>query len=112
MSAEETLNFSLKKQKAIIRLGDGEFNIMNGKSICYQDISEKLQQDMKKLVDKYMNNDKECKYLLCVPKYFMECSGFKLIKKRIYISSWAFSRRWFQKKFKQALTFLKNCSIN
>lgn len=105
LSSEETVKCVLNQNKSIIRLGDGEFNILKGKDISYQKYSISLEKDIKKILKEYFKNSKECKYLLCVPKFFMNSNGIKLIKKRVYVSSWSYSRKIFQKEFPQDIVY-------
>ena len=101
LDSEKTVEYVLNTKKSIVRIGDGEFNILNGKSIRYQKYNQKLEQEMEQIIQRYIDLGKKCEYILCVPKHFMECSGFELIKKREYIASWAYSRKQFQQKFLQ-----------
>ena len=105
LNSEETVKYILDNKKSIIRLGDGEFNILNGKDISYQKYSKQLKEELNNVLELYFKSKGDCEYLLCVPKYFMECSGFKLMKKRIYIASWAYSREQFQKNFPQDILY-------
>ena len=43
--------------------------------------------------------------MLAVPKRYMQCSGIKLCKKRVLVSSWAESRRYFKKNFDRTLIY-------
>lgn len=105
MDSEKTVEYVLNNRKSIIRFGDGEFNIINGKSINYQKCTPKLAKEMNEILQTYFNLKERCNYILCVPKYFMECSGFELMRKREYISSWSYSRKIFQQRFPQKILY-------
>lgn len=105
LDSQETVDLALKENKSIIRMGDGEFNLLEGKDIHYQVASKKLIDDFKGLICAYQNNQEESRYILCVPKFFMQCSGLKLAKKRVWLSSWAYSRYKFIKDFNQDIIY-------
>ena len=102
-SASDTLNYALNNKMSIIRFGDGEFNLMNGKSIHYQDYSNKINDELKLIYSNYLN--KKSNYILCVPRYYMKCNGIKLLKSKVLVSSWSFSRYYFQKNFNQYIKY-------
>ena len=91
--------------KSLIRFGDGEFGIYQDKDIHYQKWSEELKEAFQRIKEEYENNPSACPYLLAVPKGFMTISGWKLMKKRVYVSSWAESRLCFKKTFKQDIPY-------
>lgn len=97
---DETIAISNKYNKSIIRFGDGEFNIILGENIEYQRYSEKLSQNLLTIIKEYDCN--KSNYILCIPKFFFQSTGIKLMKKRAWISSWSFSRYFFK----------KNCDLN
>ncbi len=99
----DTINYSNKFNKSIIRLGDGEFNLINGEDICYQKYSNKLRNELIEIIKNY--DYQSSNYLLCIPKQFLLMSGFKLLKKRNWISSWAFSRYYVKRNFENNVTY-------
>lgn len=99
LDANETKEIILRKNKSVIRFGDGEFNILKGKGIHYQDYTEELRKSLENIINEYLSYQKEGNYLLCMPGEFLRCNGFKLAKKRVYISSWAYSRYIFKKEY-------------
>lgn len=105
LKAEETIEYVIKNNKSIIRLGDGEFNILNGRNIAYQKYSPELEKDMREILNNYFLEQENNEYILCVPNYFMKCNGIKLITKREYVASWAYSRKIFQKEFPQDIVY-------
>lgn len=97
LTDRETVEYIIKNEKSIIRFGDGEFNLLNEIDISYQKASKKLKKELEDIVNNY---DKNSNYILCMPKFFMNSSGFKILK-RNWISSWSFSRYCFMKNFDQ-----------
>ena len=71
MSIDETLDELLKTEKSLIRFGDGEFNIMNGYSIAFQEYNEELARGMKEIL--LTANQEEM--LLCMPEVFKAFNG-------------------------------------
>ena len=100
LDAEKTVEYCLKYRKSLIRYGDGEFFLMNGNDIHYQKSSAELANDLKDIIEKYKGM--ESSYLLCMPKKYFECSGFKIIKDRVLIRSWVKPRFEFIKKYDAA----------
>lgn len=71
MSIDETLDELMKTEKSLIRFGDGEFNIMNGYSIAFQEYNEELARGMKEIL--LTANQEEM--LLCMPEVFKTFRG-------------------------------------
>ncbi len=71
MSIDETLDELLKTEKSLIRFGDGEFNIMNGYNIAFQEYNEELARGMKEIL--LTANQEEM--LLCMPEVFKAFKG-------------------------------------
>ena len=57
-----TLKESICKKKSIIRFGDGEFDLINNKSIGYQNASMNLSVELKKALS--LKNENAC---ICIP---------------------------------------------
>ena len=68
MSIDETLDELLKTEKSLVRFGDGEFNLINGNSIAYQEYQEDLAQEMREIL--LHADDTENKVLICLPEIF------------------------------------------
>lgn len=102
MNAYQTIDFTLKENKSIIRLGDGEFKFLIGEEISYQEYNEELKNELNKIINEY---SKTSKYLLCVPKYFFECNGIKLLKNKDYFLCWSFPRNYFKNHFPKNLVY-------
>lgn len=104
LSAEETMN-QITKRRSLIRFGDGEFGIYRQKDIHYQKWSPELQIAFEVIKNEYETNYENCPYLLAVPKRFLSINGFQLMKKRVYVSSWAESRYDFKKNFRKDIPY-------
>jgi len=105
LSINETCIMAKEYRKSIIRLGDGEFNLLNNRDIHYQKFSEDLKNILKIIIDEYISNPDNANYLLCMPGEFFNCNGLKLLKRRVYISSWAFSRYFFKKNYDKDIIY-------
>lgn len=101
----ETVDNALKSRKSILRFGDGEFILLSGKGIHYQDFSKELQSELNDIIETYINDPKSCEYILCMPADFLICNGLKLLKKREYISSWSYTRKLFKYKYDKPLVY-------
>lgn len=104
MDSADTADF-LQQGKSLIRFGDGEFGIYRGKDIHYQEWSPALKAEFDEIKATYEKDPLTCPYLLAVPKGFMTASGLKLMKKRVYVSSWAESRLQFKKTFRRDIPY-------
>ncbi|MBV7365558.1 SP_1767 family glycosyltransferase [Streptococcus vulneris] len=67
MSIDETLDDLIATDKSLVRFGDGEFSLINGNSIAYQEYQEDLAQEMREIL---INADKEDNVLVCLPEIF------------------------------------------
>ncbi len=72
--SEKELVEELKKGKSLIRLGDGEINLMRGQKNHYQNFSPFLQKAMFDIVKQYTH---ESPYILAVPR-FITCTNKEL----------------------------------
>jgi len=97
MSAEETVIHAVQTGKNIIRFGDGEFLIMKGKNIHYQDAVPELTDAMVDVCNRYIEDPEKCKYILCMPGKWLSGNGWKLAKRYLYLSCWSDSRRYFHR---------------
>lgn len=104
MDAQQTVN-AIIRGRSLIRFGDGEFGIFRGHNIHYQPWSEQLLTEFQKIKLDYESQGADCRYMLAVPKKYMQCSGFELSKKRVLISSWAESRLQFKRTFDRKLSY-------
>lgn len=105
LTAKETIDEVIVKNKSLIRLGDGEFNILEGKDVHYQKHSLELQKNIELIINKYIDNPKESNYLLCMPGEYLACSGLSLLRKKRYVASWSFSRYLFKKRYDKDIQY-------
>ncbi|MCI9540258.1 MAG: DUF1792 domain-containing protein [Lachnospiraceae bacterium] len=105
LNPKDTVDYIVKNKKSIIRFGDGEFFLMDGNDIHYQKCSKELQEELSFILDFYLNNSEKCGYLLCMPRKYFKCSGFYLLKKKVYIRSWVRPRYVFSRKFDLPVVF-------
>ncbi len=104
LSSEETVN-EILKGKSLIRFGDGEFGIYQGKDIHYQEWSTDMREKFVQIKEEYEQFSQDCPYLLAVPNKFMKMSSMALLKRRVWASSWAEARFCFKKNFDTRLTY-------
>lgn len=102
--SEETVA-AILNGKSLIRFGDGEFGIYQGADIHYQPWSDNLKKAFEAIKTDFETGGEHCQYLLAVPKKYMQCSGLKLGRKRVLVSSWAESRLYFKKNFNRNLRY-------
>lgn len=104
-SSEETIEYILKYKKSLIRMGDGEFAIMSGRNIAYQQYSEQLKESLQEIIEDYIKNPNNCSYLLAMPGIFLTCNGLLLLKNKNYIKAWPSARYEFKKKYDFPVTY-------
>lgn len=104
LDASETVK-AIIGGKSLIRFGDGEFGIYAERDIHYQPFCTKLKEEFEQIKRTYEAGGSDCRYILAVPKKFMQCSGIELGKKRVYVSSWSDSRLFFKKYFIRSLIY-------
>ena len=91
-SLEETLNELVRTQKSLIRFGDGEIEIMRGKSLKLQSVDARLGDELKNIIG-YENDN----LMIALPDIFSDLSRYKkesqlfwkrhlLVDRRIYNS--------------------------
>ncbi|MCC4372563.1 SP_1767 family glycosyltransferase [Limosilactobacillus reuteri] len=79
-SVDESLNRILRERKSIIRLGDGEFTLINGQDIDYQPYNQKLAQQLKQI----LFNGSNKKYDVCLPDVFDGLQAYGQYAKDFY----------------------------
>lgn len=99
LDAQETVDLALEKRLSLIRYGDGEFNYMMGKNVHYQKFDSALQAFLKKILEEYIKNCADNKYLVCMAEKFLSCKGNKIFAQKRYLLSWSFARRFFNKNY-------------
>lgn len=104
MDSTETVK-CIQQGRSLIRFGDGEFGIYRDKDIHYQAWTPEMKAEFENIKRDYECDPEACPYVLAVPKGFMSANGFKLMKKRVYVSSWAESRLQFKKTFRRDIPY-------
>lgn len=105
MSSLETIEEITNNNRSIIRFGDGELNLIKGKSIHYQEANKELSEELKNIIDYYIEKHDLNEFLLCMPNEFLNCNGLSLAKKRVWVSSWSYFRYYFKKNFDVNINF-------
>lgn len=101
LSAEETIEYIKKNHKSLIRYGDGEFKILNGQDVHYQQYNQELHVELEKIICEYQE---ESPYLLCMPHKYFGNNNF-VLNSRVLISCWGKPKRMFQKYAKQDVVY-------
>lgn len=96
-NVEEMVKKIEEEKISVIRIGDGEFNLIKGKDIHYQDYSIELGHRLNAIIENFIS--KNTNYLVCMPAYFFRINGLKLLRKREYLSSWILARKVFKEKY-------------
>lgn len=66
MTIDETIAYMSVPGHSIVRYGDGEFMLMNGKGLCkYQDYNELLGRKLRDIIINHINDEK---LLVCMPE--------------------------------------------
>jgi glycosyltransferase family protein len=71
-NTDETLNKIVTNKVSVSRYGDGEFAIMNGKSLLFQDYSKELASKLKEIVKSNKEN-----HIVCIPDVFNDLIRFR-----------------------------------
>ena len=104
-----TSNETIEKLKSsglsLIRIGDGELNLIEGRSISYQEYSNSLRDSLITAIDTYIAEGEESGYILAMPNEFLKCNGLRLIKKRVWVSSWSHFRRIFKNRYDESVSY-------
>lgn len=66
LTPEETLNYSIDTDSSIIRLGDGEFGLMRGASVYFNDWRQQFKKDLQRALIKVASSHNP-KIILCIP---------------------------------------------
>ncbi|HEM3612757.1 TPA: SP_1767 family glycosyltransferase [Streptococcus suis] len=72
MDNVETLDYILTHKASVIRFGDGEFDIMAGRSIPYQSYNDELSEQLKSIVQCESNHS----LLICLPDVFRDLERY------------------------------------
>lgn len=101
MDNSASLSEVLQNNLSVIRFGDGEFDIISGRSIPYQKYEKKLAQDMEKIIlDGSSDN-----VLVCLPDVFSNISRYNKSCQNFYYESFFYQNRHILQKIQ--LTYKK-----
>lgn len=110
---DESLDLILNKHKSVIRFGDGEFNIIRGESIFYQDYNKELALRLESIIlsGNYDNT------LICLPDVFEDLARYndyaqRTYKKRFFPQNASFLKRIEQTKNWYGSTFVSRPYID
>lgn len=94
---DESLDLILNNRKSVIRFGDGEFNIIQGESIFYQDCNKKLALRLESIIlsGNYDNT------LICLPDVFQGLNRYNDYAQATYQKRFFPQNRSFLKKIEQ-----------
>lgn len=96
----ETVKYILKNKSSVIRLGDGELDLINGKSIPYQRYNQTLASELKDIL--YTSSNK--KLVICLPDIFNN-----LIRYDASTLNWYYANFFYQnRKLLKPLTKMSN----
>lgn len=95
----------LNNRKSFIRYGDGEFDIMEGKSIHYQVYSDELRDWLKKILLEYISNPQEVAYFVGMQGCFLDTNGLSILNSRTKMSCWSHVRYTFNKEYDKAVEY-------
>ena len=103
----------MNKHKSVIRFGDGEFNIIRGESIFYQDYNKELALRLESIIlsGNYDNT------LICLPDVFEDLARYndyaqRTYKKRFFPQNASFLKRIEQTKNWYGSTFVSRPYID
>lgn len=86
----DSLDLILKNQSlSVVRFGDSEFDIINGKSIPYQIYDKDLAKRMKKII----LNGSNSKLLVCLPDIFKKMGRYNKYRKNFYYGKFFYQNR-------------------
>lgn len=110
---DESLDLILNEHKSVIRFGDGEFNIIRGESIFYQDYNKELALRLESIIlsGNYDNT------LICLPDVFEDLARYndyaqRTYKKRFFPQNASFLKRIEQTKNWYDSTFVSRPYID
>lgn len=93
LSIEDTINEILTKKCSIVRYGDGEIDLINGKALKFQDYDEKLAQRLEEII-KLKSSEK---LLIAVPEIFNGLNIYTKDEKEFWaISLLKTKNNWFK----------------
>lgn len=98
LNEEQTIRHIIEEEKSLIRFGDGEVSICNGRGIYFQCFDKELQLRLIKILESYSNDSP---YLLAAPNEFL--TGWLFSMPLLKILMWAESRSLMRQYLKRNL---------
>lgn len=93
----ESLKLISSKKASVIRFGDGEFDIIRGQSIPYQDYNFELADKMKNLILSGSTDN----VLICLPDVFQKINRYNIECKKFYYECFFYQNRKFLKNIEK-----------
>lgn len=87
-SVDEAIDIIIKNKASISRFGDGEFNLLQGKSIKFQEYDKNLALKLKEVLNSNENN-----MLICMPDVFNGLKEYVPYSKRVWTALLARNRK-------------------
>lgn len=87
-SIDEALDMIIRNKSSVSRFGDGEFNLLQGKSIDFQTYDKKLERKLKET----LTNDKE-NMLICIADVFNGLKEYVPYSKKVWTALLACNRK-------------------
>lgn len=85
----ETISYVLKNHSSVLRFGDGEFNIINGENIVYQNYDGMLAKRLHSLILRESNE----KLVVCLPDVFHKMNRYNKNAQNFYNQSFFWKNR-------------------
>lgn len=83
------VDFIIKNHCSVIRLGDGEFDLIGGKSIPYQIYDKSLSEELRNIALTKSNSQ----LLICIPDVFKDIDRYKKSTKNWYFDNFYYQNR-------------------
>ena len=87
----QTLKYILQNNSSVIRFGDGEFDIIHGENIIYQQYNQELA---KRLTNLILNGSSK-ELIVCLPDVFHELNRYNTNAKKFYKQNFFWKNRIF-----------------
>ncbi|OYR88617.1 SP_1767 family glycosyltransferase [Lactobacillus taiwanensis] len=105
---DEALDRLINEKKSIIRFGDGELSLINGKGITYQAYDENLSRQLKQILFAGGNN----KYDVALPDVFESLKNYGQYTKDFYETNFFFNNQHLLKEIEKTENIYSNTFIS
>lgn len=102
--AQRSIDIVAQSPRSLIRVGDGEFIIMNHGNIAYQQADPQLAEEMRRILDEYSDTDSP--YWLAMPREAFTCSWPFFVRHWKYMKYWLRARPEFMRRYDRDVTYL------